>query len=197
MSTSEPRPPAIGEIIGQRRAAKGLSLQDLSNLSGVSKGMISQIENGQVNPTLAIMWKLAAGLGMRLQDLFEGDSPAPTNEPLVFLTEENCPTLASTKNGYRIQILSSVDMVERVELYLVHLDPTGVMESQAHAAGTVEILTVIKGEVEVSTGTNPGKAVKALESVRYAADVPHTIRARGKKETLAYLAVKFAAIVNP
>ncbi len=192
VSAKSKQPPAIGELLAQRRAERKLSLQELASLSGVSKGMISQVENGQVNPTLAIVWKLAAGLGLRLQDLLDGDGSAADDAMFTYLTEENCPTLNSARNGYRIQILSSVDMAEHVELYLVHINGDGVMDSPAHAAGTVETITVIRGEVDVLAGGGEARPVKALESARYRADVRHIIRGRGKKETLFYLAVKFA-----
>ncbi len=192
ISQKSKQPPAIGELLAQRRSERKLSLQELASLSGVSKGMISQIENGQVNPTLAIVWKLAAGLGLRLQDLLDGDGSAADDAMFTYLTEENCPTLNSARNGYRIQILSSVDMAEHVELYLVHINGDGVMDSPAHAAGTVETITVIRGEVEVLAGGGDARPVKALESARYRADVRHIVRGRGKKETLFYLAVKFA-----
>lgn len=191
-STHPKQPPAIGELISQRRADRKLSLQELATLSGVSKGMISQIENGQVNPTLAIMWKLASGLGLRLQDLLEGDGSLSDDSSFTYLTEENCPTLNSAKHGYRIQILSSVDMAEHVELYLIHINSDGTMDSPPHAQGTVETITVLRGEVEVAVGSGESHTVKALESARYRSDIRHIIRGRGKKESLFYLAVKFA-----
>lgn len=189
--SSTVQPPAIGELLGKRRNELHFSLQELSRRSGVSKGMISQIENGQVNPTLAIVWKLAAGLGVRLQDLLEGaESGTTETAEVTYLTEENCPTLNSEKNGYRIQILSTVDMTEHVELYLVHFRMDGVMDSSPHPKGTFETLTVLKGEVEVSSGGITPRAVKTHQSVRYPADLRHVIRAKGKKESLCYLVVK-------
>ncbi|MDX2177065.1 MAG: XRE family transcriptional regulator [Candidatus Sumerlaeia bacterium] len=190
MSNGTPAPPLIGELLAQRRAEKKLSLQELANVSGVSKGMISQIENGQVNPTLAVVWKLATGLGIRLQDLLEGE-PAREELSIAHLTEENCPTLASKKNGYRIQILSTIDMAEHVEMYLVRMAPNGNMDSKPHNAGTFETLTVVRGEVEVLLGNEPPRHVKTLETVRYRADVRHVIKGRGKREALIYLVVKF------
>lgn len=189
---SNNQPPPVGEMIAQRRADRNLSLAELSELSGVSKGMISQIENGQVNPTLAIVWKLASGLGLSLPDLLQGDALSADDGGFLHLTEENCPTLTSAKNGYRIQILSTTDMAERVELYLVHMAPGGVMDSPPHASGTLETITLIRGEVEVAVGASGPKHLKPLECARYRADLRHVISAKGKKEALFHLAVKFA-----
>jgi transcriptional regulator with XRE-family HTH domain len=189
-TTPQPLPP-IGQLLAKHRADKALSLQELSGMSGVSKGMISQIENGQVNPTLAIVWKLAHGLGVRLQDLLEVDAAATADTGVSYLTEENCPTLASAKSGYSVQILSTVDMAEKVELYLVTLKPDGVMDSRPHSPGTMETLTVVQGDVEVVSGNSKPFALARLQSVRYRADVRHIIRNTGTGDAFVYLAVKF------
>lgn len=185
-------PPPIGSRIAERRAAKSLSLQELSTKSGVSKGMISQIENGQVNPTLAVVWKLANGLEMKLQDLLdEGESSVGPS--FDYLTKENCPTISSPLHGYEVQILSTIDMTEKVEVYLLRLHPNGVMESAPHSAGTMEILTVVQGEMEVEV-EGVRHPLRAHESARYAAGVRHTLRCVGKDEALANLVVKFPAV---
>lgn len=183
--------PAIGQILAHRRTERGLSLQSLAKVSGVSKSMISQVENGQVNPTLAVLWKLANGLGLSLHDLLEGEATRPHEAEFQYLTESNCPTLTSAEKGYKIQILSGIDMVDRVELYLIEFDPAGEMQSHPHAKGTKETLTVIRGEVEVLLGEAAGRKLRPLQSATYSADVTHSIRAAGRKGATIYLAVRF------
>lgn len=180
----------VGEALSRKRTERGLSLQALAKVSGVSKSMISQVENGQVNPTLAVIWKLATGLGIRLQDLLENEVERPETR-FTLLTEANCPTLTSKEHGYRIQILSTIDMVEQLELYLVEFEPNGAMASEAHEKGTMETLTVIRGDVEIDLPDGFKRRLKTLESCRYAADVPHTVRSAGARPALAYLAVRF------
>ncbi len=190
MTESNATPPPIGQIIAEYRAAKSLSLQELSKLSGVSKGMISQVENGQVNPTLAIVWKIASGLGIRLQDLFDEESSKRGKADFTLLTRENCPVRINSKEGYDIQILSSEDMVQNTELYLLRIEPSGAMNSAPHAPGTIETLTVFEGEVEIVLN-DERHIVQKLETARYSADSPHHIRGLGKERALAYLTVKY------
>lgn len=56
----------LNEIIAvnlkRLRAERGFSLGKLSELSGVSKVMLSQIEKGESNPTINTLWKIAGGL---------------------------------------------------------------------------------------------------------------------------------------
>jgi transcriptional regulator with XRE-family HTH domain len=52
------------------RAARGLSLAELADASGVSRSMISLIERGEASPTAVVLEKLATALGVMLADLF-------------------------------------------------------------------------------------------------------------------------------
>ena len=80
-------PPMIGKNIQRIRSSRKLTLNVLSERSGVSKAMLSQIESDKVNPTVATVWKIARGLNVELNDLLEADDE-PTR---VF----SLPTLAA------------------------------------------------------------------------------------------------------
>src|SRR4051794_41840028 len=51
----------------------GLSLRDLSERSGVSAPMLSQVERGETSPTLAVAARIAGGLDLRLSQLLRLD----------------------------------------------------------------------------------------------------------------------------
>ena len=56
--------------IKQIRLQKNLTLRQLSSISGVSNGYISDLENGkEINPTMAILRKLANALGVSVAEL--------------------------------------------------------------------------------------------------------------------------------
>jgi transcriptional regulator with XRE-family HTH domain len=65
----------IADRVRELRAARAISLEKLSRISGVSRSMISVIERGKSSPTAAILEKLAAALNVTLASLF--DSPEP------------------------------------------------------------------------------------------------------------------------
>ena len=52
------------------RTAKGLKLEAVALLTGVSKSTLNNIENGKTSPTLANLEKIARGLGCRISDLY-------------------------------------------------------------------------------------------------------------------------------
>lgn len=59
------------------RAAKGLTLDQLAALSGVSRAMISRIERAEASATAVLLVKLGAALGVTLGELFETPEPLP------------------------------------------------------------------------------------------------------------------------
>lgn len=51
----------------QERERRGLSLAEVSEQSGLDKGMLSRLENGKIlNPTVATLWRYARSLEMAL-----------------------------------------------------------------------------------------------------------------------------------
>lgn len=62
----------LGENIRKLRISSGLTLQSLSERSGVGKGTISEIENGKVlNPKTETLQKLASALSISIDALTE------------------------------------------------------------------------------------------------------------------------------
>ena len=66
LATTNNAPPEVGATLQRLRLARGLTLEDLSRIAGVSKSMLSQIEREKANPTIAITWRLANALGVQI-----------------------------------------------------------------------------------------------------------------------------------
>lgn len=62
----EPEFVVIRAILEARRA-KHLSQKQLSELTGINQADISRIENGNANPSIKTLQRLAEGLGMKLK----------------------------------------------------------------------------------------------------------------------------------
>ncbi len=56
--------PKVGKNLKHERMQKNMSLDMLSQSSGVSKAMLSQIETNKVNPTLVTLWKISQALSV-------------------------------------------------------------------------------------------------------------------------------------
>ena len=73
---------AISASLKRERSARGWSLADLSERSGVSKAMISKIERGEASPTATVLGKLSGAFGMALSASGEREQiPETSSEP--------------------------------------------------------------------------------------------------------------------
>jgi transcriptional regulator with XRE-family HTH domain len=179
-------PPEVGATLQRLRLARGLTLEDLSRIAGVSKSMLSQIEREKANPTIAITWRLANALGVPIGELLS--SEVRTAELIRVVDAHETPTLPGTHAGYSLRILGPLDLAGKYEWYELTLQPGGELASQAHDPGTNEHLTVITGAVELEVGTEKRK-IKHGATARYPADQGHIIRNAGKTEAKALLVV--------
>lgn len=71
---------AIAGRIRAERLSRDWTLDQLASASGLSKGYLSQIENGDKTPTLGTLTKIAFGLGMEAVSLITGEKPRTKQE---------------------------------------------------------------------------------------------------------------------
>ncbi len=179
-------PPEVGATLQRLRLARGLTLEDLSRVAGVSKSMLSQIEREKANPTIAITWRLANALGVEIGELLSNQQK--TVDTIRLLEAHETPTLPGTHAGYVLRILGPMELAGKYEWYELTLAPGGELVSQPHDPGTTEHLTLLNGAMELEAGTAK-KKVKIGATARYPADLPHAIRNPGKTEAKALLVV--------
>lgn len=158
----------------EARAAKGLSLDAVSKLSGVSRSMVSQIERGESSPTIATLWNLTRAL----QVDFAGLLDAPDTPAIDVVRSADTPTIENRGTGCKIKIISPPKQAGQNEVYELAFNAGGVLDSQPHGRGAREHLTVIHGSVLVTSAEAQTRLAEG-DTARYAADVPHTIRAEG------------------
>jgi transcriptional regulator with XRE-family HTH domain len=176
----------VGIALAALRQQRSLSLDELSRQAGVSKSMLSQIERGQANPTVAVVWRLATALGVPLGDLLGESRPS---EPLLATVPAHATPLMTSPDGRcELRILGPIDLAGRFEWYLLAVQPGGSLDSQPHEPGSREHLSVLVGSLEVHAGGEQTR-LRAGETARYAVDVPHRIANPGKAAAQALLVV--------
>lgn len=179
-------PPEVGATLQRLRLARGLTLEDLSRIAGVSKSMLSQIEREKANPTIAITWRLANALGVPIGELLASESRV--TETIRVLDAHETPTLPGAHAGYILRILGPMDLAGKYEWYELTLAAGGELASQAHDPGTSEHVTLLHGNIEIEVGTDK-KKLKMGGTARYPADQNHVLRNTGKTEAKALLVV--------
>ena len=60
----------LGEVLSRKRVKAGLSKQQLALMVGLNRLTIRKIENGTANPSLNVLLRITAGIGISLADTF-------------------------------------------------------------------------------------------------------------------------------
>lgn len=182
----EPLHQHVCERVREMRKKKDWTLQQLASVSGVSRSMLSQIERGEANPTLAVAYRIAQAFGMTLGEL--ADFPAPQPKIDVVRHDDNT-YLFRDDEVCRIRTLSPLHLEKDVEAYELTLRPGGALSSSPHYRGAREVLSIQRGAVRVTSGDETCE-LYAGDSAHYPADVPHAIlNLRSDEETMGFLVV--------
>lgn len=134
----------IGDVLKRLREQHGLSLRSLAGKVGFSASFLSQVEHGQVSPSIASLAKIAGELGVTLADLFQASEPAG----LAVTRVAERPGFTSSWSRARVEALTPQATDRRpLEAIVVTLSPSG--SSGKHAAGhpTDQFAYVIEGPI--------------------------------------------------
>lgn len=114
----------IGDHLRQIRKQKSVSLQQLADNSGFTKGYLSKLENGHAQAPIATLMKIAQCLGISINQLFDGfsDPGAQRRRSAVLTREQERESVEDRGDrGYRFERLA-VDSDFRLTPYMIHLD---------------------------------------------------------------------------
>ncbi|GEJ55322.1 helix-turn-helix domain-containing protein [Anaeromyxobacter diazotrophicus] len=183
--------PVVGANLRRLRVKRGLSLEKLSKLSGVSRAMLGQIELGQSAPTINVLWKISTALGVPFSGLI-GQRQAGG---VLVLRSDQAKTLTNHDGTYSSRALFPFDEPRRVEFYELRLAPHGEEHADGHAPGTTENLVVARGAIEIDI-EGARQRLEQGDAIVFEADTAHTYRNPSDDEALMYLVMTYADTVG-
>jgi transcriptional regulator with XRE-family HTH domain len=179
--------PIVGANLRRLRTRRGLSLERLAQISGVSRAMLGQIELGQSAPTINVLWKIARALEVTFSALIS----TRTQSGALVLRSAESKLLTSKDRSFSSRALFPFDEPRRVEFYELRLAAGSVEDADAHPPGTGENLVVTQGTVEIDVAGDTHK-LEAGDSILFEADTPHAYRNAGRTEAVMYLVMTYA-----
>jgi transcriptional regulator with XRE-family HTH domain len=179
--------PVVGGNLRRLRTRRGLSLERLAQISGVSRAMLGQIELGQSAPTINVLWKIARALEVTFSALIS----ARTQSGALVLRASDAKILTSKDRTFTSRALFPFDEPRRVEFYELRLAAGSVEEADAHPPGTSENLVVTAGSLEIDVAGDTHR-LEPGDSILFEADTPHAYRNPGRVETVMYLVMTYA-----
>ncbi|UVI33320.1 helix-turn-helix domain-containing protein [Paenibacillus spongiae] len=173
----------VGKNLQNIRKTRMLTLDQMADVTGVSKAMLGQIERGESNPTISILWKIVNGLRISFTSLIEADSSTITHYSL-----QNVEPFIEQDGRYRTYPLIPFDQNKRFEIFTVEMEPGCRHTSEPHHAGVEEYILLISGQLTVSFEQQT-YILNAGEALHFMADQIHTY------ENLSGEKVSYQAII--
>jgi len=147
----------IGPQVKRLREAAGISVRKLADSAGFSASFISQLENGQVSPSIASLGQIAATLNVTLADFFA----TPDSSEVLVVRVDARPSFRSSWSRARIDSLMPAGKGQPLEALMVTIEPggssgkhpSGVSNDQLAVVFSAQLtLTLAEDTFELDTG---------------------------------------------
>jgi transcriptional regulator with XRE-family HTH domain len=172
---------AIGRRIRRLRQQRGLSIDGVAVKAGISRSLVSKIENGRVASPIATLANVAAALDASVGHLIGAHSDPPC---VIVRRQERKPISgAGTTIGYGYEALGHRRLEKRMEPFLVTYPPGRSTAPRLSHRGEA-FLFVLRGRLELHHDRDrhvlgPG------DSAYFDNELPHGARALGRRPALA------------
>jgi transcriptional regulator with XRE-family HTH domain len=179
----------IGQVLREKRQAQSLTIADVASLAGVSRGMLSKIENGQVSTSLETLHRIAAALGMTLAQLFKNFDIPEGGAQHVKSGEGLEVVRRGTRRGHTYHLLAyDQGPRKQVEPFLITMDDASeVFPTFTHPG--VEFIYMLEGRIEYRHGRNT-YLLEPGDSLTFKGSIPHG------PERLIKVPIRFLAVIN-
>ena len=179
----------LGHTIRQLRIKLGLTIAEVADRAGISRGMLSKIENAQTATSLETLVQIANALGITLSHLFNNFGKPLGGAQLVKRGEGMEVVRRGTRNGHTYQLLAYDQGPKKsFEPFLITLEEASEEFDCFEHAGT-EFIHMLEGEVDYRVGEEvyhlqPG------DSLTFRGEIPH------KPEQISQVPVRFISIIH-
>ena len=149
-SSHDPFETLVGDRVRHLRLRRGLTLDQLAELSGVSRAMISKVERAEASPTASTLARLCSALGVSLS-VFFADNEAPA-KPISRRKDQ--PVWRDPESGYLRRAVSPSGTGSGTDIVEVEFPAGGevVFPGRPSGRNQTQHVWVFEGEIEMTVG---------------------------------------------
>jgi len=177
----------VGDNVRKLREQRGISLDDLAKLTGLSRTLLGQIELGRAAPSVSVVWKLARAFDVHFSALLASTERVET----LVLRAGKAKKLVSPDGRFSSRALYNLSERTNVEFYELLLAGHSREDAQPHQVGTRENLIVTSGRLELTIGSEQFQLAKG-DAIVFSADTPHSYVNPGNEDCVMYLVMTYA-----
>lgn len=165
----------IGTKLRSARKARGLTLDQVAQAAGLTKGFISRLERDDVSPSVASLVTVCDVLGLRVGELFD-----PPRTSVIRSGEGRLINFGGEGATERLLTPGTQTALEVIHSVI---EPGGSGGEELYAlACEAECAYVLSGTVEVVLGTH-SETLTAGDAMTFAGNSPHTWRNPGRRQS--------------
>jgi transcriptional regulator with XRE-family HTH domain len=183
---------AIGARVRQERQSRNLTLDQMAAAAGISRRALVNVEQGVANPSVGTLLRISDALGIGLPALVAPPGP----KPVTVTPAGKGAALWSGKHGGRGVLVAGTEPPDVAELWDWSLAPGDRHVSEAHTAGTKELLQVHEGTVTLDVADQQCRLAPG-DAVAFPGDVDHGYANEGTEEARFSLAVFEPGVGSP
>lgn len=162
------------------RKEKNITLQELAEAAGVTKGMLSQVENNRTIPSLTVFLNIIKSLKIDINDFFQDFNTGQGSKVIFKKKEHYQPFEKENTVGFHYQrILSSTVDEYHIDFVLLTLMPNA--QRAFVQTDAFEFKYMLKGKVEYTIGEEVF-VMEAGDSIYFDATEPHNPKNIGEGE---------------
>ncbi|MEO6231040.1 MAG: XRE family transcriptional regulator [Ferruginibacter sp.] len=162
------------------RKEKNITLQDLAESAGVTKGMLSQVENNRTIPSLTVFLNIIKSLKIDINDFFQDFNTGKESKVIFKKKQQYQPFEKENAVGFQYQrIMSSTINEYHVDFVLLTLMPDAQRPNVQTDA--FEFKYILKGNIEYTIGEEVFE-MEAGDSIFFDATEPHNPKNAGDSE---------------
>lgn len=163
---------ALGNAIRRIRLQNELTIADVADKAGISRGMLSRIENAQTATSLDTLERLANALGVPISSLFRDYDMPRGNAQLVKKDEAMEVVRRGSKRGHTYHLLSyDQGPVKLFDPFLITIDEESEIFPSFEHPGT-EFIYMLSGKIEYRHGDST-YVLSPGDSLTFRGEIPH------------------------
>lgn len=168
----------VGRQLWTLRKAKRFSLKQLSEASGISIGLLSQMERGTSSPSLRSLQALSKALGVSPLWFFN-DGKVPPEPERDVVVRKGAGRKLELSHKKLMKELVTPDLSGSLQMLIVNIEPGGTTGSESYWHPGEECGFLLSGEIELWVGERHFKLYKG-DSFRFQSEQPHRAYNPGK-----------------
>jgi transcriptional regulator with XRE-family HTH domain len=182
---------AVGKNVLQIRDERNLDREALARRTGIRTDLLRALETGHAVPSLRAVWNLATGLEVPFGRLLANTMLSAGGDPDFRIQHaDRGRVIQSSTGSFRSRVLFLEGDPRAPEVYEFALRPGAAEEAEAHADGTFEHITMLRGTLVIRSG-GKSATLKAGDTLFFRADLAHSYHNPENEDAVAHLVMSY------